>query len=97
MDGEAISLAFASQSGPDCFKDVIPKYGARLKVYQVLKKDIEARDTGDTGNTSALVSFYHPFDNAYINFSTLCLIHKDNSYSSALDSDDPVTPKRKVW
>ena len=38
MDGEAISVAFATQSGPDCLKDVIPKYGLRLKVYQALKQ-----------------------------------------------------------
>ena len=43
MDGVAVSLAFASCSGPDCIKDVIPKYGLRLKVYQAIKKEIEAR------------------------------------------------------
>jgi hypothetical protein len=42
MDGEAVSLAFASCSGPDCIKDVIPKYGLRLKVYQAIKREIEA-------------------------------------------------------
>ena len=33
MDGEAVSLAFATTAGPDCLKDVISKYGIRLKVY----------------------------------------------------------------
>lgn len=42
MDGQAIALAFASQSGPDCIKDVVSKYGLRLKVYQIIKKEIEA-------------------------------------------------------
>ena len=37
-----MSLAFASCSGPDHLKDVIPKYGLRLKVYQVIKREIEA-------------------------------------------------------
>ena len=38
MDGVAVSLDFASCSGPDCIKDVIPKYGLRLQVYQAIKK-----------------------------------------------------------
>lgn len=37
MDGEAISLAFAS-----CSVDIIPKYGLRLKVYQAIKREIKA-------------------------------------------------------
>ena len=37
MDGEATAAAFATCSGPDCLKDVIPKLGARLKVYNALK------------------------------------------------------------
>ena len=31
MDGEAVSLAFASLSGPNCIKDIIPKFGLRLE------------------------------------------------------------------
>lgn len=31
MDGEAIAV------GPDCLKDVVPKVGLRLKVYNALK------------------------------------------------------------
>ena len=37
MDGEAIQEAFASCSGPDCLKAVLPKYGQRLKVYNCVK------------------------------------------------------------
>ena len=37
MDGEAIVAALATCSGPDCLKDVIPKLGSRLKVYNALK------------------------------------------------------------
>ncbi len=44
MDGEAISEAFATQSGPDCLKDVIQKYGLRLKVYRVLKQALGAQE-----------------------------------------------------
>lgn len=54
MDGEAVSLAFASCSGPDCIKDVIPKYGLRLKVYQAIKREIEASAACSSG---ALVHF----------------------------------------
>ena len=38
MDGEAVSLAYATTSGPDCLKEVISKYGLRLKVYQAIKR-----------------------------------------------------------
>ena len=37
-----MSLAFAAHSGPDCLKDVVPKYGLRLKVYQAIKAELEA-------------------------------------------------------
>ena len=43
MDGEAISLAFATTAGPDCLKEVISKYGLRLKVYQVIKDALSAQ------------------------------------------------------
>jgi hypothetical protein len=42
MDGYALSLAFAAHSGPDCLKDVVQKYGLRLKVYQAIKAELEA-------------------------------------------------------
>ena len=54
MDGEAVSLAFASCSGPDCIKDVISKYGLRLKVYQAIKREIEASTACSSG---AMVRF----------------------------------------
>ena len=36
-DGEATVAAFATRSGPDCLKDVIPKLGSRLKVYNAIR------------------------------------------------------------
>ena len=45
MDGEAINMAFAAQSGPDCLLHVVKKYGLRLKVYKffwdILNSDLE--------------------------------------------------------
>ena len=43
MDGEAISVAFATHYGPNCLKDVIPKYGLHLKVYQALKQVLDTQ------------------------------------------------------
>lgn len=37
MDGNAISIGFASSPGPDWLKDVVPKTGLRLKVYSALR------------------------------------------------------------
>ena len=37
MDGEAIFDAVGLQVGPDCLKDVLPKYGQRIKVYRAIK------------------------------------------------------------
>lgn len=37
MDGEAIYQALGTSTGPDCLKDVLPKFGERLKVYNALK------------------------------------------------------------
>jgi len=37
MDAEALFDAFGCQSGLDCLKDVIPKYGQRVKVYKAIK------------------------------------------------------------
>lgn len=41
MDGEAILTAFGLSSGPDCLRDVLPKYGLRVKVYKSLKTSID--------------------------------------------------------
>lgn len=38
MDGEAVSVALATHCGPDCLKDVLPKYGIRLKVYNMINR-----------------------------------------------------------
>ena len=37
MDGDAISVGFASSPGPDWLKDIVPKVGLRLKVYSALR------------------------------------------------------------
>lgn len=37
MDGEAITVIFTTSPGPDCLKDVLPKLGQRLKVYNALR------------------------------------------------------------
>lgn len=37
MDGEALIDAFGTCPGPDCLKDVIPKYGLRVKTYKRLR------------------------------------------------------------
>ena len=41
MDGEAIVSAFGVACGPDCLKDVVKRYGDRLKIYRKLKTLIE--------------------------------------------------------
>ena len=37
MDGEALVTLLTNVQGPDCLKDLIPKLGVRLKVYQRIK------------------------------------------------------------
>lgn len=37
MDGEATVAAFATCPGPDCIKEVVPKYGYRVKVYNAIR------------------------------------------------------------
>lgn len=37
MDGEAVVAAFGTTPGPDCFRDVLPKVGQRMKVYRDIK------------------------------------------------------------
>ena len=39
MDGEAIISAFNALTGPECLKDVIPKFGQR----QGVQHDLESR------------------------------------------------------
>ena len=36
MDGEAVIDALGSHTGPDCLRDVLPKYGQRIKVYKAI-------------------------------------------------------------
>ena len=42
MDGKAIQQTYATRSGPDCLRDVIPKYGQRVKVYNFIKQAIDS-------------------------------------------------------
>ena len=37
MDGEALVMLLTNVQGPDCLKDLIPKLGVRLRVYQRIK------------------------------------------------------------
>ena len=37
MDGEALVTLLTTVQGPECLKDLIPKLGVRLKVYQRIK------------------------------------------------------------
>lgn len=45
MDGEAICLALGTTTGPDCLRDVISKYGLRLKVYKAIKETLTQQVT----------------------------------------------------
>lgn len=40
MDGQALIDAFEMCPGPDCLKDVIPKYGIRIKTYKALQQHL---------------------------------------------------------
>lgn len=40
MDGQALIDAFEMCPGPDCLKDVIPKYGIRIKAYKALQQHL---------------------------------------------------------
>ena len=37
MDGEAVLGALGRQVGPDCLKNILPKYGQRIKVYHAIR------------------------------------------------------------
>ena len=50
MDGAAVVQSFGTCSGPDCLKDVIVKFGVRVKVYTVIKGYL------DKDNVKSLVS-----------------------------------------
>ena len=43
MDGEATVGAFATCPGPDCLKDVVLKYGLRVKVYNAIRAAINEK------------------------------------------------------
>ena len=37
MDGESLETLLGTTQGPDCLKELIPKVGIRLKVYQRIR------------------------------------------------------------
>ena len=37
MNDEAIYHVLGTSIGPDCLKDILPKFGERMKEYNVLK------------------------------------------------------------
>lgn len=37
MDGESLVTLLSIVQGPDCLKDLVAKFGIRLKVYQLIK------------------------------------------------------------
>ena len=37
MDGESLEALLGTTQGPDCLKELIPKVGIRLKVYQRIR------------------------------------------------------------
>ena len=37
MDGDALMTLVGTSAGPDCLKELIPKVGARVKVYKHIK------------------------------------------------------------
>lgn len=41
MDGMAIIQTFGSISGPDCLRDVLHKFGTRVKVYTAIKSYLD--------------------------------------------------------
>ena len=47
---------FVVTPGPDCIRDVVPKVGVRMKVYQAIKRTLEVRC--DEGG-SHIVNVYH--------------------------------------
>ena len=50
MDGEAIFGAFGCQAGPDCLKDILPRYGQRIKVYRAIKLAIDMIHCDEASN-----------------------------------------------
>ena len=63
MDGIAIVGAFGAHPGSDCLRDVIPKFGTRIKVYLALKSFMSV----STATESLTVRLY-----LYIFFSGTC-------------------------
>lgn len=41
MDGIAVVQIFGTYSGPDCLKEIIGKFGLRVKVYTAIKTRLE--------------------------------------------------------
>ena len=51
MDGEALFGAFGSL---DCLKDVLPKFGQRIKVYKAIKVEMESLQGDSTTSVRSM-------------------------------------------
>ena len=58
MDGEAVEVAVAATPGPDCLKDIIPKVGLRLKVYNRIKTLIQ-NEVIEVWNDNFVIKYTH--------------------------------------
>ena len=56
MDGEALLGAFGCQAGPDCLKDVLPKFGQRIKVYRAIKSEIDKANDKNRDSATGILS-----------------------------------------
>lgn len=44
IDGDALVTLLGTSSGPDCFKELVPKIGIRMKVYKLIKPFCDKND-----------------------------------------------------
>ena len=44
MDGESLEALLGTTQGPDCLKELIPKVGIRLKLYQRIRTALYNQD-----------------------------------------------------
>ncbi|XP_065908074.1 uncharacterized protein [Dysidea avara] len=100
MDGEAISLAFTTTSGPDCLKEVISQFGLRLKVYKAIKEELVNQEEMGTSRSSIQLSdddIEEPVKQNPLPTTSTKPILLDNSASASSSSPQSVmrTPLRK--
>ncbi len=66
MDGAAITQTFGTCVGPDCLRDVVSKFGVRIKVYTAIRTHLDKDVKANVRNTN------HAFATRYFNFLILC-------------------------